>query len=918
MQPKNTYPQILIALGAALALAVSTTARASLVVYEGFNYAGQSDNAALSGAAFNGGTGLSGTWAGPGKYRTGGLMFSDLAVAGGCAEGANSDIYYRKLNVNQTGTIWGSFLFKSVSAVDATITLSSFIVSKQANGNDWQTTTSFGVTPKKYQGTTGDIRLGGNSTNPTAFGNVGGTAVTQGTTYLVLFKVENLIASGAAATSQTITSWILSDAQYDNFKGGGLTETELNSAAQGSGAANVMQRTTLTATQKASFSVNDYLTVQSNNVGDYMHDEIRVSDASLAETAPTGTPAADIYAFGPGATIGPVAANAVAISWTVPFGTNVTDLAPTYTLSPGATCVPASGSSQDFTGPVHYIVQASDFATSGKTTDYTVTVSVTPASSVKNIVAFGPGATISGTNIAWLVPFGSDITTLAPTYSVATFASADALFPSDTPRSFTTPQTYTITAQDTTTQIYTVTVTVAQDESTLIWNVAGDGQWDLTTANWNGQSSGVTMPFDNGKNVIFGNAAGGTITIASGISPTSTTVSATVGTYTFSGGALVGAGTLTKSGNGRLRLYSFSPTPNTYSGGTILNSGILQLGDVFDGGITPYCQNPMGSGLVTLNSGATIECNRVTASNTLIVNGGTIVNYNGWQSTWTGPITLNATLTANLPNYMNLSGSVSGIGGITKTGGGPMDLSGINTYSGNTTVGAGSITLADNAGLRFVLTDGASNKITGPGTATLNGDFTIDTTAVTVTFGTWALVDTTTKSFGSTFSVDGFTPNVDGVTWTITASGKTWTFVETTGVLTLTGGSDFDTWMAGYPSITAPADKLPGTDPDGDGMTNQQEYAFGLNPASGSSVNPITGPLNKTTGIFSYTRRATPATTGLSYTVFTSSNLVTWMPDAGLAQSIATNGAVETVTFTVSNPAVNGKLFVRVQAVPAP
>jgi hypothetical protein len=64
------------------------------VVYEGFNYADQIDNAALAAAAFNGGTGLAGNWLGTGKYRSTGLTFSDLAVAGGCAQNSNSQIYY--------------------------------------------------------------------------------------------------------------------------------------------------------------------------------------------------------------------------------------------------------------------------------------------------------------------------------------------------------------------------------------------------------------------------------------------------------------------------------------------------------------------------------------------------------------------------------------------------------------------------------------------------------------------------------------------------------------------------------------------------------------------------------------------------------------------------------------------------------
>lgn len=46
--------------------------------------------------------------------------------------------------------------------------------------------------------------------------------------------------------------------------------------------------------------------------------------------------------------------------------------------------------------------------------------------------------------------------------------------------------------------------------------------------------------------------------------------------------------------------------------------------------------------------------------------------------------------------------------------------------------------------------------------------------------------------------------------------------------------SAYDTWMGGFTAITAPADKLPTADPDGDGATNLQEFGFGGNPESGA------------------------------------------------------------------------------------
>ncbi len=60
------------------------------------------------------------------------------------------------------------------------------------------------------------------------------------------------------------------------------------------------------------------------------------------------------------------------ISISMPYGTNVTALNPTYTLAYGATCLPVSGSSQNFTSPVHYLVTATD----NSVKDYTVTVNV--------------------------------------------------------------------------------------------------------------------------------------------------------------------------------------------------------------------------------------------------------------------------------------------------------------------------------------------------------------------------------------------------------------------------------------------------------------------------------------------------------------------------------------------------------------
>jgi autotransporter-associated beta strand protein len=713
-------------------------------VYEGFNYPGQADNAAL-GAPFSGGTGLGGNWQGAGKYRSSGLTFSDFAVTGGCAENSNTDIYYRPLNLSRTGTIWGSFLFKSVGVVDNSTTLLSYVVSKQANGNDYNGNTCFGVTPKAYNNTLGDIRLGGDGSVPATLTNAGGTLVTQGTTYLILFKVENLIATGGVAINQTITSWILSSAQYDNFKSGGLTEVELNAAVQGSNAVNVTQKTMLTATKKASFSITDYLTVESLNTGDFMNDEFRFSDASLTEVAPSGIPSAEVYDFGPGASIGPVVGNTAAITWLVPYGTNVTNLSPIYTLSLGATCNKATGSVQNFSNPVHYIAQASDFATSGKAVDYTVTVFVTPASSAKSILAFGPGGLISGNSITWYVPFGTDVSTLAPIYSVSTFASQDAAFPSATARNFNTPKTYTITAQDATTQTYAVTVNVAPNDGTLVWNIPGDGAWDLSAANWKGQLSGKMSPFYNGKNVVFNNAAGGTITLATGLLPASTTISAASGTYAFTG-SLDGAGALIKSNGGTLYLAD----PNSYTGGTIINSGVVSC--------ALSNRSPLGgagSVNVTVQSGAVLAFNRNQITGNLTLNGGKIATGNGWgDDAWIGPIVLNSTSTVDVGSTdgaFGMYGVISGPGGLIKQGGSlrPMPFNGENTFTGALSVESGGILAAS---FNRVIGGTPTSNLGAP-TTVLNGTISLGISSSTGTLvygGSGETTDRVIKLAGTT------------------------------------------------------------------------------------------------------------------------------------------------------------------------
>jgi hypothetical protein len=160
--------------------------------------------------------------------------------------------------------------------------------------------------------------------------------------------------------------------------------------------------------------------------------------------------------------------DAKTITLGVPHGTDLTNLAPTFTTSPAATCNQTNGAvpTPNFSaGPVHYIVTADDGVTQK---DYTVTVNVLPVSTACDMLTFSgvPGAASvidqGALTIAFTVPYGTDVTNLAPTYTTSLLATCNQTNGAvPTPNFSAGPVHYVVTAQDGTTQKdYTATVTV--------------------------------------------------------------------------------------------------------------------------------------------------------------------------------------------------------------------------------------------------------------------------------------------------------------------------------------------------------------------------------------------------------------------------------------------------------------------------
>ena len=244
---------------------------------------------------------------------------------------------------------------------------------------------------------------------------------------------------------------------------------------------------------------------------------------------------------------GVVTTNGTNISVALPSGTNtsvLSSLIATFTSSPkstvtvGSTAQVSGTTANNFTSPVTYTVTAED----GTTQTYTVTVTITPAkSSAKDITAYSftsPAVigSISGTNIALTVPSGTNVTALVATFtsspkSTVTVGST-AQVSGTTANNFTSPVTYTVTAEDGTTKTYTVTVTV----STSSLNTGAD----LI-------SFGITNPSVVG--VITGTNVSVTV-------PYGTNVTSLVANFTVSTGATVSVSNVTETSNGSVVDYT--------------------------------------------------------------------------------------------------------------------------------------------------------------------------------------------------------------------------------------------------------------------------------------------------------------------------------------------------------------------------
>ncbi len=211
-------------------------------------------------------------------------------------------------------------------------------------------------------------------------------------------------------------------------------------------------------------------------------------------------------------------------------------------------------------------------------------------------------------------------------------------------------------------------------------------------------------------------------------------------------GGISGTGSLTKSGAGKLTLTG----TNTYDGGTTISAGTLQVGN---GGTTGSIAGNItnnaalvfnrsdsytvagdidGTGSLTDSGAGTLilaGTNSYTGGTT-IGKGATLQVGNGDKSgTLTGAVTANGNLVFDRSDDSGFTGTVSGAGSLTKNGAGELEITGANTYTGNTWVNGGTLRVNNTSGSAT----GTGSVQVGSG-ATLAGGGTISG-AVTVADG---------------------------------------------------------------------------------------------------------------------------------------------------------------------------------------
>ena len=265
-------------------------------------------------------------------------------------------------------------------------------------------------------------------------------------------------------------------------------------------------------------------------------------------------------------------------------------------------------------------------------------------------------------------------------------------------------------------------------------------------------------------------------------------------TYTITS-AIGGSGSLNKTGSGTLVLSG----ANTYTGVTTVSAGVLNIRNSGALGTTMAGTTVSSGAELQLQGGIAVN-EALTLNGTGVANGGALHSISG-NNTWAGNITLGSTsqiqsdaglltLSGTLTNGGNgaafdfdgagnilVSGVITSNASIVKNGTGILTLSGANTYTGATTINAGTVLVSGslNGNSGTALTFGgsgtfnsseAAGRAQGMGALSFNsGDATVQSTYggsgnTSLTFSSFTRADGATANFVISGGTNGTTNKI--------------------------------------------------------------------------------------------------------------------------------------------------------------
>jgi autotransporter-associated beta strand protein len=280
---------------------------------------------------------------------------------------------------------------------------------------------------------------------------------------------------------------------------------------------------------------------------------------------------------------------------------------------------------------------------------------------------------------------------------------------------------------------------------TLLGTWADPGAWGSTSTNFS--SALFSTNLNDQSNLVF------RVTALSGSTGSGTRDTSAIDNFTINtigaatGSGIVGieeAGSATFSGN---ILINNVATLTAASGGTATFSGVISgLGSV----------TKTGDGTVTLSGDNTYSGGTTNSAGVLSIGAG------GTSGSISGNVVNNATLQFNRSDSLNYAGAVSGTGALTKLGAGTTTLSGAsaNTYTGMTTVSAGTLELSKSADVNAIAGDitvnsgailllSSSGNVANSSAVTLSGGTITRGSGVNEVFGSLNLTTGSFLDFGT-------------------------------------------------------------------------------------------------------------------------------------------------------------------------